>query len=71
MNDNQINDEFIISRLRRVEDPELKRSIVDLGMVENIKFDNGLLKLNIKLTIAGCPLKDRINNEIHSVFFRC
>jgi ATP-binding protein involved in chromosome partitioning len=54
----------IIEKLRDVNDPELHRSIVDLGMVEGVDVANGSANIRIKLTIPGCPLKARINQDI-------
>ena len=55
----------IIEALRPVEDPELHRSIVDLGMVRNIDIrDDGSVGVLIALTIAGCPLRNEIQNRV-------
>ena len=50
--------------LRPVQDPELHRSIVDLGMVAGIDIDGGQVKVEIDLTVPGCPLKAEINNRV-------
>ncbi|UCE65715.1 MAG: Mrp/NBP35 family ATP-binding protein [Candidatus Zixiibacteriota bacterium] len=60
----KIDTELVMSRLRDVNDPELNRSIVELGMVEKIEAKRGRLIIKIKLTISGCPLKNRIQNDI-------
>ena len=59
-----IEESVIIEALKKVEDPELRRSIVDLGMVENISQKNGTVNITIKLTIAGCPLKEKITRDV-------
>ena len=50
--------------LSKVNDPELHRSITELGMVEAIDFDGKNVKLRILLTISGCPMKDRLTGDI-------
>ena len=56
----------IIEALRPVEDPELHRSIVDLGMVRNVRIDRkGRVDLTIALTVAGCPLRNEIQNRVN------
>lgn len=50
--------------LREVMDPELHRSVVDLGMVGDITVDGGRVKVEIRLTIAGCPLKAEIQRRV-------
>jgi len=57
----------IIDALRPVEDPELHRSIVDLGMVRNLEIrgDDSVAVL-IALTVAGCPLRNEIQNRVRA-----
>ena len=50
--------------LRPVEDPELHRSIVELGMVRGIAIDGGVVAVRIALTVAGCPLRNEIQNRV-------
>ncbi len=55
----------IIEALRPVEDPELRRSIVDLGMVRHAALgDDGTVDVQIALTVAGCPLRNEITNRV-------
>ena len=54
----------IIEALRPVEDPELHRSIVDLGMVRDVTVKGGVVSLTVVLTIAGCPLRNEIQNRV-------
>ena len=54
----------IIEALRPVEDPELHRSIVDLGMVRDITVKGDVVSLTVVLTIAGCPLRNEIQNRV-------
>ncbi len=55
----------IIDALRPVEDPELHRSIVDLGMLRGVAIrDNGVVGVLIALTVPGCPLKSEIQRRV-------
>lgn len=54
----------VIEALRPVEDPELHRSIVDLGMVRSTVIDGGHIEVGIDLTIAGCPLRNEIQKRV-------
>jgi ATP-binding protein involved in chromosome partitioning len=59
------SNEQIIDALRPVEDPELRRSIVDLGMVRSVAVDaGGAVSVQIALTVAGCPLRNEIQNRV-------
>jgi len=56
----------IIDALRPVQDPELHRSIVDLGMVRRAEPQpDGSAAVQIALTVAGCPLRNEIQNRVH------
>ena len=51
--------------LATVQDPEIKRPITDLGMVDSVEVDDaGVVRLTVLLTVAGCPLKDTINRDV-------
>jgi ATP-binding protein involved in chromosome partitioning len=51
--------------LATVNDPEIKRPITDLGMVDSVEVDGaGIAKVHVLLTVAGCPLKDTINRDV-------
>ncbi|CAB4868219.1 unannotated protein [freshwater metagenome] len=50
--------------LSQVQDPELHRSLTELEMVESINFDKGKASVKILLTIAGCPMQDRLRTDI-------
>ena len=54
----------VIDALRPVEDPELRRSIVDLGMVRDVRIDGGQVAIQFALTVAGCPLRNEIQNRV-------
>ena len=54
----------VIDALRPVEDPELHRSIVDLGMVRDVVIDGGSVTVVVALTIAGCPLRAEIDRRV-------
>jgi ATP-binding protein involved in chromosome partitioning len=50
--------------LATVIDPELRRPITELGMVESVGIsDDGRVTLAVLLTIAGCPLRDTITAD--------
>lgn len=57
--------DVVIEALRPVQDPELHRSIVDLDMVRDVAINDGLVSLTVTLTIAGCPLRNEIQNRVN------
>lgn len=54
----------IIDALRPVEDPELHRSIVDLGMVRSVQIQGVSVRVQVALTVPGCPLKNEIQRRV-------
>ncbi len=57
--------ELVLSTLRNVVDPELGADIVELGMVGDIEVgSDGLVVIPVALTIAGCPLRAQIRDDI-------
>ena len=50
--------------LRPVQDPELHRSIVDLGMVKEVRIDGPRVAVLVALTVAGCPLRAEITSRV-------
>lgn len=55
----------VTAALATVNDPEIKRPITDLGMVESVDVaEDGVVKVRVLLTVAGCPLKDTINRDV-------
>ncbi|MCC6434358.1 MAG: P-loop NTPase [Acidimicrobiales bacterium] len=54
----------VLDALRPVEDPELHRSIVDLGMVRQVSIDGTAVAVDVDLTVAGCPLRNEIDSRV-------
>jgi len=59
-----LTNEHILKTLQKVDDPELHKSIVDLNMVRNIQVNGTHISLDIILTIQGCPLKAKIQQDV-------
>jgi ATP-binding protein involved in chromosome partitioning len=56
--------EQVREALRNVLDPEIGKPIEDVGMLKDIVVENGTVRIYVLLTIAGCPLKDRIDTDV-------
>ncbi|MBI2709387.1 MAG: P-loop NTPase [Actinobacteria bacterium] len=59
-----VTDADVIEALRPVEDPELHRSIVDLGMVKAVAVEGNRASVLIALTVPGCPLRNEISRRV-------
>jgi ATP-binding protein involved in chromosome partitioning len=67
MNPDRPTPEEVWRMLEAVIDPELHSSIVELGMVRDVDVDeDGLVSLEIALTIASCPLRGQIEGDVES-----
>ena len=54
----------LIAALSTVNDPEIRKPITELGMVESVGVDeSGRAAVTILLTISGCPLKDTLTRD--------
>src|SRR5680860_1076120 len=49
--------------LATVNDPEIKRPITELGMVDEVKVDGSAVLVRILLTVSGCPMKDTLTRD--------
>jgi ATP-binding protein involved in chromosome partitioning len=57
----------IWAALATVEDPEIHRPITELGMVDSVEVSgDGVVGVRVLLTVAGCPLKDKITRDVNA-----
>ena len=54
----------LLNVLSQVIDPELRRSITDLGMVEHAEIIGTKANIKVLLTISGCPMRDKLTQDI-------
>jgi metal-sulfur cluster biosynthetic enzyme len=50
--------------LREVEDPEIPISVVGMGLIVGLEFDDGVVDLKLTFTAMGCPAMDFIQDDI-------
>ncbi len=50
--------------LARVQDPEIRRPITELDMVRGVEVTDGAARVELRLTIVGCPAADRIERDV-------
>jgi ATP-binding protein involved in chromosome partitioning len=56
--------EDILKALEQVIDPELKRSVVELDMVRDVRIEGEEVTVAIALTVAGCPLRASFEEQV-------
>jgi len=57
----EITQEKVLEALRNVDDPDLKKDIVTLGMVRDVVIEGKQVSFRVVLTTPACPMKDMIH----------
>ncbi|CAN5307081.1 Mrp/NBP35 family ATP-binding protein [soil metagenome] len=60
----QVSEAQVREALNSVNDPEIKRPITELGMVDTITIDDATITVRLLLTVSGCPLKDTLTRDV-------
>jgi len=58
-------EEDILKKLIDVSDPELKLSVVDLGLIYDIRIEGAHVEIDMTLTSPGCPVAPEIMAAVH------
>src|SRR3954463_2459237 len=56
--------EDILKALEQVIDPELKRNVVELDMVRDVRIEGEDVTVGIALTVSGCPLRSSFEEQV-------
>jgi ATP-binding protein involved in chromosome partitioning len=65
-----LNKEQVTQALRTVQDPELYKDIVTLGMVKDVRVDGAHVHVHVELTTPACPLKEVIQRDVEKAVKR-
>ena len=57
-------EQTILQALRRVMDPEIGMSVVDMGMIREVIIAGGAVEVKMVLTAPFCPLADLITEQV-------
>ena len=63
----ELTEERVLEALKAVVDPELGINIVDLGLVYEVKVDEGHVDITYSLTTMGCPIGPLIEAQMSAV----
>ena len=61
-----VNQDDIREAMKQVDDPELGINVVDLGLLYEVRLDEGTGKVDLDMTLTsmGCPLTDQIIADV-------
>ena len=59
-----LNEQDVLAALKGVKDPDIQRDLVDLGMIKDIRIEEGSIALTVNLTTPACPLKAKIEKDV-------
>lgn len=57
-----ITQEKVLAALSHVEDPDLRKDLVTLNMIKDVKIDGKEVSFTLELTTPACPMKDMLKN---------
>ncbi|MBN9109554.1 MAG: Mrp/NBP35 family ATP-binding protein [Pseudonocardia sp.] len=61
----QTIEQAVRAALAKVDDPEIRKPITELGMVKSVAVsDDGVAAVAVYLTVAGCPMRDTITTRV-------
>ena len=63
MPEKTLNEELVLGALGQVQEPELGRDLVSLGMVKELRIEGANVGFTLELTTPACPLRDQIERE--------
>ena len=58
-----VSEEQVLSVLEKVQDPDLRKDIVSLGFIRNLKIADGNVAFDLNLTTPACPVRDQMRDE--------
>ncbi|WP_017732554.1 Mrp/NBP35 family ATP-binding protein [Nafulsella turpanensis] len=58
-----ITKEQVLDALRKVDDPDLKKDLVTLNMIDDIVIDGNTIRFTVILTTPACPLKEYLREQ--------
>jgi ATP-binding protein involved in chromosome partitioning len=65
-----LSNDHLIEALATVNDPELHRDLVTLGMIKKAEMVGETAQIVVNLTTPACPLKDVIKNDVEQAIAR-
>ena len=58
-----LSEDKVLGVLKQVQDPDLRKDIVSLGFIRNLKIESGKVSFDLNLTTPACPVKDQMRDQ--------
>ncbi len=62
-----LSEEVVLGSLRQIIDPDLRKDIVTLGFVRDLKIEGGDVSFRIVLTTPACPVKEEMESQASEI----
>jgi ATP-binding protein involved in chromosome partitioning len=62
-NESGVSEERVLNVLKNVLDPDLRKDIVSLGFIRNLKIENSKVRFDLNLTTPACPVRDQMRDQ--------
>jgi len=59
-----LTEALVRKALQGVMDPELHKSLIDLGMIRQVRIEGSRVNITLALTMIGCPLREQISRDV-------
>jgi len=63
---NAVSQDAVLAALRTVDDPDLRKDLVTLNMIQDLEIEGGTVNFTIMLTTPACPMKDKMRNDANA-----
>lgn len=63
----QLTEEIVLNSLKQIIDPDLRKDIVTLGFIKDLKVDGGDVSFRIVLTTPACPVKEQMEAQANEI----
>ena len=60
----------VMDALSKVLDPEIRRPLTELKMIDFVEIESFSVKVGVLLTVSGCPMRTEISDSVKSAILK-
>jgi ATP-binding protein involved in chromosome partitioning len=61
-----VSKDAVLAALSTVDDPDLRKDLVTLNMIQELEINGSTVNFTIMLTTPACPMKDKMRNDANT-----